>query len=98
MIVRVEERRVSTNGIVLNVAVAGPTSGPLVILLHGFPELWYAWRKQIPSLLERGYCVWAPDQRGYHKSDKPEGLAQYGIDVLADDIVGLIDAAGREQA
>jgi epoxide hydrolase 4 len=98
MIDLVEERRVSTNRIELNVAVAGRASGPLVILLHGFPELWYAWRKQIPFLAERGYWVWAPDQRGYNTSDKPVGLAQYGIDVLADDVVGLIDAAGRDQA
>jgi epoxide hydrolase 4 len=94
----VEEHRVSTNGVVLNVAVAGPTSGPLVILLHGFPEFWYTWRKQIPFLSERGYWVWAPDQRGYNKSEKPVGLAHYGIDVLADDVIGLIDAAGRGQA
>jgi pimeloyl-ACP methyl ester carboxylesterase len=67
-------------------------------LLHGFPEFWYAWRKQIPVLAERGYWVWAPDQRGYNKSEKPVGLAHYGIDVLADDVIGLIDAAGREQA
>ena len=93
-----EERRVVTNGVALNVAVAGPSSGPLVILLHGFPELWYAWRKQIPVLSAEGYWVWAPDQRGYNKSDKPEGLAHYAIDVLADDIIGLIDAAGRKQA
>ena len=94
----VEERRVSTNGVVLNVAVAGPNSGPLVILLHGFPELWSTWQKQIPALVERGYWVWAPDQRGYNKSDKPQGLDNYGIDVLADDIIGLIDVAGRKQA
>src|SRR5690349_16206489 len=94
----VEERRVSTNGVELNVAVSGRSSGPLVILLNGFPELWSARCKQIPALSERGYWVWAPDQRGYNKSDKPRGLAHYGIDVLADDVVGLIDAAGRKEA
>jgi pimeloyl-ACP methyl ester carboxylesterase len=94
----VEERRVATQGVTLNVAVAGPSAGHLVILLHGFPEHWYAWHKQISALAERGYWVWAPDQRGYHTSDKPQGLAAYRIDVLARDVAGLVAAAGRESA
>jgi epoxide hydrolase 4 len=86
------------NGINLHVVMAGPQDGKLVILLHGFPEFWYGWRKQIPALAAAGYTVWAPDQRGYNVSDKPQGLDAYQMDLLAADVVGLIDAAGREQA
>jgi pimeloyl-ACP methyl ester carboxylesterase len=77
---------------------AGPADGPLVILLHGFPEFWYGWHKQIPALAGAGFCVWAPDQRGYNLSEKPQGLDAYRIDELAADVVGLIDAAGRDRA
>lgn len=90
--------RISTNGISLNVAQAGPADGPLVILLHGFPEFWYGWSKHIPALATAGYRVWAPDQRGYNTSDKPPGVRDYRLDELARDIVGLIEAAGCERA
>ena len=86
-----------TNGINLHVVMAGPSDGPLVLLLHGFPEFWYGWRRQIPALAAAGYHVWAPDQRGYNRSDKPAGVAAYGIETLAKDVVGLIEASGREQ-
>ncbi|GAB4042127.1 alpha/beta fold hydrolase [Spirosoma jeollabukense] len=89
---------VEANGIKLHVVQAGPADGLLVILLHGFPEFWYGWRHQIDTLAEAGFRVWAPDQRGYNLSDKPKGIAAYGIDTLAADVVGLIDAAGRERA
>ena len=89
---------IETNRIRLNVAQAGLDENPLVILLHGFPEFSYGWRKQIPHLVEAGFRVWAPDQRGYNLSDKPDGLAAYSLDQLAADVVGLIDAAGQEQA
>jgi pimeloyl-ACP methyl ester carboxylesterase len=89
---------ISTNGITLNVARTGSEEGPLLILLHGFPEFWYGWRKQLPALRDAGFNVWAPDQRGYNLSDKPTGLDAYNIDQLAADVVGLIDAAGRERA
>ena len=89
---------VQTNNIRLHVVQAGPTDGPLVILLHGFPEFWYGWRHQIDALAEAGFWVWAPDQRGYNLSDKPNGISAYRIDTLAADIVGLIDAAGRQKA
>jgi len=93
-----QPRFVQTNGITLHVAEAGPEDGPLVILLHGFPEFWYAWRNQIGALAAKGYRVWAPDQRGYNLSDKPPGVANYRLDAMAVDAVGLIDAAGRETA
>lgn len=88
---------IRTNGINLHVVQAGDPRGPLVILLHGFPEFWYGWRKQLPYLAEQGFCVWAPDQRGVNISDKPQGLRSYNLDELAADVIGLIDASGRDQ-
>ncbi len=92
-----DQQTVPTNDIQLHVVQDGPADGPLVMLLHGFPEFWYGWRKQIPHLAEAGFRVWAADQRGYNKSDKPEGTAAYNLDELAADIAGLIKASGREQ-
>src|SRR5450755_2449921 len=89
--------RLQTNGITLHAAAAGPPEGPLVILLHGFPEFWYGWRGQIAPLAEAGLRVLAPDQRGYNLSDKPAGVAAYALDSLADDVLGLADALGRER-
>ncbi len=89
---------IETNGICLHVVQDGPEDGPLVILLHGFPEFWYGWRQQIPFLANAGYRVWAPDQRGYNLSDKPRGIAAYNLDELAADVAGLIETSGREQA
>ena len=89
---------VETNKIRLHVVQAGNINGQLVILLHGFPEFWYGWRHQIDTLAEAGFWVWVPDQRGYNLSDKPKGIAAYGIDTLAADVVGLVDAAGRTTA
>lgn len=78
--------------------IDGPEDGPLVVLLHGFPEFSYGWRKQIPALVARGYRVVAPDQRGYNESSKPSAVADYSLDALSLDIVGLIDAMGRKTA
>lgn len=94
----VEHQFIQTNGVTLHVVQAGPADGPLVLLLHGFPEFWFGWRKQIPALAAAGFRVWAPDQRGYNLSDRPRGVRNYTLDKLAQDIVGLIDAAGVEQA
>src|SRR5436305_8158509 len=90
--------RISTNGITLNVAEAGPVDGPPAILLHGFPEFWYGWRHQIGALAGAGYRVMAPDQRGYNRSDKPKGVASYRLEALVDDLVGLVDSTGRDRA
>jgi pimeloyl-ACP methyl ester carboxylesterase len=95
--VALEHDFVGANGLQFHVVKAGPHDGPLVLLLHGFPEFWYGWRHQIPRLSSAGFRVWAPDQRGYNLSDKPGGIAPYAVDHLADDVLGLIDAAGREQ-
>lgn len=88
---------VETNGIKLHIVMAGPESGQPVLLLHGFPEFWYGWRKQIPALADAGYRVIVPDQRGYNLSDKPKGVRAYTVDELAGDIIGLIDALGYKQ-
>ncbi|MFB6095883.1 MAG: alpha/beta fold hydrolase [Haloferacaceae archaeon] len=82
----------------LHAVLAGPDDGPLAVLLHGFPECWYGWHRQIRPLVEAGYRVAVPDQRGYNRSDKPEGVSAYGLDRLAGDVVGLLDALGRERA
>jgi epoxide hydrolase 4 len=87
-----------TNGLRLHTVQAGPQEGPLVILLHGFPEFWYGWRAQIGPLAAAGFRVLVPDQRGYNLSDKPGYLTAYRVDVLARDVIGLIQAAGREKA
>ena len=93
-----EHHYVPTNGITLHVVQSGPKDGPVVVLLHGFPEFWYGWRKQITALAEAGYRVWAPDQRGYNLSDKPSGVADYKMTALVADVLGLLDAAGQERA
>jgi pimeloyl-ACP methyl ester carboxylesterase len=83
-------------GIRLHYVEAG--EGPLVVLLHGFPEFWYSWRHQIPALAQAGFHVVAPDMRGYNLSDKPVGWSQYKVDSLAHDIAGLIRHFGGERA
>jgi pimeloyl-ACP methyl ester carboxylesterase len=83
-------------GVRLHYAQRG-SGGRLVILLHGFPECWYSWRHQLMALGE-GYTVVAPDMRGYNLSDKPEGVANYKIDLLVDDVLGLVRHFGAEQA
>lgn len=83
--------RVATSGITLHVAEAGPEEGPLLVLLHGFPEFWYGWRHQIGRLADAGFHVIVPDQRGYNLSDKPAGAGAYGLDQLAADVMGLAD-------
>ena len=83
-------QHVETNGIRLRVATAG--DGPLVILVHGFPESWYSWRHQIKALSEAGYRVAAPDVRGYGGSDRPHPVEAYDMESLTGDIAGLAHA------
>ena len=92
-----EHSYIETNGIRLHVVQAGPQSGPPVILLHGFPENWLCWRRQIPALVEAGCRVIIPDQRGYNLSDKPEGVKAFSMGELVKDVIGLIDALGYEK-
>lgn len=93
---RPDLQNIDTNGISLRVALAG--QGPLVILIHGFPESWYSWRHQIPALADAGYRVAAPDVRGYGGSDKPLAIEAYSIKNMCADIGGLIAALGAERA
>ena len=86
---------IETNGIRLRTVVEG--TGPLVILLHGFPQCWYLWRYQIDPLVEAGFQVAVPDQRGYGGSDRPEPIEAYNIIELTDDVVGLADVLGHDQ-
>ena len=72
--------------------------GPLVVLLHGFPEFWYGWRLQIQPLAAAGFRVVAPDTRGYNMSSRPDGVAAYDVGKLADDIHGLIHERGAQSA
>ncbi|MFO1526851.1 MAG: alpha/beta hydrolase [Turneriella sp.] len=89
--VEISEKRVrTTDGYTLRVHCAGPDDGAPIIFLHGFPEFWYGWRKQIPYFSERGYRVIVPDQRGYNDSDKPPHISEYAIVQLADDVAAIV--------
>ena len=88
----------TANGLRFHYVEDGPADGPLVLLLHGFPEFSYSWRHQLPALAARGFHAVAPDLRGYHLSDKPSGVAAYDIDLLADDVTGWMDALGAPRA
>jgi pimeloyl-ACP methyl ester carboxylesterase len=90
----IEARDVSTNGIRLRCHLAG--EGPLVVLLHGFPERWFSWEPQLRALAAAGYRAVAPDLRGYGDSDRP--AAGYDVDTLSADIAGLIEALGETRA
>lgn len=89
---------IQTNNIKLHVVTDGPENGTPVILLHGFPEFHYGWRKQIPALAEAGFRVIVPDQRGYNLSDKPRGVSAYKVDTLTEDVLGLFDHFGIQKA
>ncbi|MFV2125923.1 alpha/beta fold hydrolase [Micromonospora sp. LOL_013] len=92
----IRHRVVQTNGIQMHIAEQG--DGPLVVLLHGFPESWYSWRHQIPALAAAGYHVVAPDLRGYGQTDLPTAVEQYSQLHLVGDVIGLLDALEEQQA
>ena len=92
-----EDLHLTTNGVMLHAVAAGPQDGPLVILLHGFPEFWIGWRHQIEPLVAAGFRVLVPDQRGYNLSSKPEAVRAYTLDVVAEDVLGLAAALGRSK-
>jgi pimeloyl-ACP methyl ester carboxylesterase len=91
-----EYRLLDVNGIRMRVVEQG--EGPLVLLVHGWPESWYSWRHQLPALAAAGYHAVAPDMRGYGGTDAPSEIEDYDIFDLCGDLVGLIDALGEEQA
>src|SRR5215469_7060888 len=96
MTTEVTHRTVETNGIRMRLAEAG--AGPLVLLCHGFPELWYSWRHQLPALAEAGFRVVAPDMRGYGQTDRPAAIDRYTLFHMVGDMVGLLDTLGAEHA
>jgi pimeloyl-ACP methyl ester carboxylesterase len=90
------ERTVTTNGVDLHVVEAG--DGAPVILAHGFPELSYSWRHQLPALADAGFHAVAPDMRGYGRSSQPAEISDYDIEHLTGDLIGLLDDLGEERA
>jgi pimeloyl-ACP methyl ester carboxylesterase len=89
-------RAAIVNGVRLHYVEAG--AGPLVILLHGFPEFWYSWRRQVPALAEAGFRAVAPDLRGYNESARPPGVRNYRIELLVDDMAEFIAHLGTDRA
>ena len=92
----VAHRTIGTNGIHLHYVEQG--EGPLIVMCHGFPELWYSWRHQLPALSAAGFHAVAVDMRGYGQSDRPEAIDQYTLLHLVGDMVGLLDSLGVQQA
>ncbi|KAI5083877.1 hypothetical protein GOP47_0000046 [Adiantum capillus-veneris] len=88
-------RTISTNGISMHFVEMG--EGPVVLFLHGFPEGWYGWRKQIPAFARAGYRAIAPDMRGYGDTSAPEGSNNYTYLHIVGDLVGLLDALQVEK-
>jgi pimeloyl-ACP methyl ester carboxylesterase len=91
-----EHRFVRANGLRFHVAELGDGER-LALCLHGFPECWYSWRHQMPLLAELGWRVWAPDLRGYGGTERPPRVADYAIEILMDDVAGLVDASGARE-
>jgi len=89
-------RTVAVNGIEMNVAEYG--HGPLVLLCHGWPELWYSWRHQLVALAAAGFRAVAPDMRGFGRTSAPDDVAAYTILHNVGDMVGLVDALGEKRA
>ncbi|KAK9288183.1 hypothetical protein L1049_016632 [Liquidambar formosana] len=91
----IEHRTVNVNGINMHIAEKG--QGPIILFLHGFPELWYSWRHQILALSSLGYRAVAPDLRGYGDTDAPDSFTSYTTLHMVGDLIGLLDAIGAEQ-
>lgn len=87
---RIAHRETIANGVRLHYVEAGPDDGDLVVFLHGFPEFWGTWRRQLAALADAGYRVVAPDLRGYNRSEKPHGLDAYRLETLTADVEALI--------
>jgi len=81
----------------LHAIAAGPKDGPLVLLLHGFPEFWYGWHRQIEPLAAAGFRVLVPDQRGYNLSSKPPGVKSYALSELTSDVMAIADQLGQQR-
>jgi pimeloyl-ACP methyl ester carboxylesterase len=81
----------------LHAVASGPSDGPVVVLLHGFPEFWYSWHQQIEPLAAAGFRVIVPDQRGYNTSSKPRGAACYRLSELTSDVLAMADQLGQQR-
>jgi len=92
----IKHQTILTNGIQMHVAEQG--EGPLVLLCHGWPELWYSWRHQLPALAAAGFRAVAPDMRGYGQTEAPADIRSYTIFHLVGDMVGLVAALGEQKA
>ena len=92
---RVKHGYTDSNGVKIHYASLG--SGPLMIMIHGFPDYWYTWRRQMEALSDTYQCV-AIDQRGYNLSDKPKGVESYNIALLVADVAAVIKSLGRDKA
>ncbi len=93
----VENLSFKNGDVSLHAVAAGPPGGPAVILLHGFPEFWYGWHRQIEPLAAAGFRVIVPDQRGYNLSSKPSGVAAYALTELVSDVIAIADQLGQEK-
>jgi pimeloyl-ACP methyl ester carboxylesterase len=93
----VEKLSFNNGDVGLHAVAAGPEDGRVVILLHGFPEFWYSWHKQIEPLAAAGFRVIVPDQRGYNLSSKPAGVASYAFSELVSDVIAIADQLGQEK-
>src|SRR3954470_5229578 len=89
-----EHTRYGVGEISLHAVQAGPLGGPVVVLLHGFPEFWYSWRRQIPALAAAGFRAVAPDLRGYNRSDAPPGIDNYRVARLLEDLAAFVGHLG----
>lgn len=92
---RVKDGYADSNGVKIHYATIG--SGPLVVMIHGFPDYWYTWRKQMEGLSDKYQCV-AIDQRGYNLSDKPQGVENYDMKLLVGDVIAVIKHFGKDKA
>lgn len=93
---QVEHRYADASGVKIHYAALG--QGPLVVMIHGFPDFWYSWRKQMRALADNGYRVAAVDLRGYNLSDKPKGVENYAMPLLVGDIAAVVQAEQVERA
>jgi pimeloyl-ACP methyl ester carboxylesterase len=92
----INHRLIQVNGIKMHIAEQGEC--PLIVLAHGWPELWYSWRHVLPALAAAGYHPVAPDMRGYGQTDAPAAIEDYTQFQLVGDVVGLVHALGYEEA
>src|SRR5215468_5589110 len=92
---RVKHGYADSNGVKIHYATIG--SGPLIVMIHGFPDYWYTWRKQMEGLSDKYQCV-AIDQRGYNLSDKPDGVDNYAVPLLVGNVIAVIKHFGKDKA